>query len=153
MFRFIRHGLKLLGSEKNEVIVSLDKVLRESMATVPGCLAAGCVNMNLGMLLALHTLENHPREIFDLFAGATTELFQGGYTMEIENVWRKLRNQSSGNHYFKEIIVMSDNNIHVFLRGKTNQELAIVYITPNTENIGMVLSRSRLTVEKIEAVT
>lgn len=132
--------------------MSLDKVLRESMATVPGCLAAGCVNMKLGMLLALHTVHSHPQEIFDLFAGATTELFQGGYTVEIENIWKKLRNESNERgHYFKEIIVLSDNHIHVFLRGTTDPDLAIVYITPISENIGMVLSRARLTLDKIDA--
>lgn len=131
--------------------MALDRVLKESMSSIPQCVAGGCVDMQLGMLLALHTTDEQPPEIFDFLAGATTDLFQGGNTVQIENIWKKKRNEPRDNwHYFQEIIVTSENNIHVFMRGKNRPDFAVVYVTKKTANIGMVLAKSRMSIDALE---
>src|SRR2546427_4428255 len=51
-----------------------------------------------------------------------TTLFRSNVSM-IESLFKKSRGlKDDGHHYFQELIVNSDNLIHVFLRGKRSEE-------------------------------
>src|SRR5512139_2763174 len=132
--------------------MALDTTLAKAQQTVPECVAAGYVDMSTGMLLGVKTVDSHPQEVLDLVAAATADLFQGQSVTSIEKLFRKSRGQSEdGNHYFREIIVFSENLLHVFLRSKKKGDQAVVFVCRATANIGMVLSKSRLTLSEIEA--
>lgn len=132
--------------------MSLDSALAKAQQTVPECVAAGYVDMSTGMLLGVKTVDSHPQEVLDLVAAATADLFQGASVSMIEKMFRKARGQSEdGHHYFKEIIVFSDNLLHVFLRCKKKSDQAVVLVTRASANIGMVLSKSRIVLPEIEA--
>jgi len=133
--------------------VSLDKSLSEIMKSVPECIAAGWVDMNTGMLLGVKTVDSHPQEVLDLVAAATTDLFQGANVTAIEQMFKKARGVAdNGEHYFKEIIVLSQNLIHVFTRGKKLQEQVLVAVTRVNANLGMVLTKVRAALPAVEAV-
>ena len=53
-------------------------------------------------------------------------------------------------HYFNEIVVFSTNLIHVFIRSKRKPEHAGVFICRASANIGMVLVRSRSSMQNCE---
>ena len=53
--------------------------------------------------------------------------------------------------FFQEIIVNSENLIHVFLRGKTNPEYVAVFVCRKTANLGMALTKARLAMPALEA--
>ena len=132
--------------------MSLENVLSQVQSTVPECVAAGYVDMSTGMLLGARTVDSHPQEALDLVAAATADLFQGKNVTAIEQVFRKSRGQAEdGTHYFKEVIVMSQNLIHVFLRGKKYTEHAAVIICRANANIGMVISKTRASLAGLEA--
>ena len=57
--------------------MSLDSALNKAASLVPECLAAGYVDTASGMLLAIKTVDSHPREVIDLVAAATADLFNG----------------------------------------------------------------------------
>ena len=97
--------------------MSLDTVLSKVQQEVPECVAVGYVDMSTGMLLGVKTLDSHPQEVLDLVAAATADLFQGKSVTAIEKMFRKSRGQpEDSRHYFNEIIVFSENLLHVFLR-------------------------------------
>jgi len=130
--------------------MSLTKTLQESMGQIPDCVAAGYVDMSTGLLLAVHTVGGHPHDILELLAAATADLFQGSSTVSIEQMWKKIRGGAMDNkHYFQEIIVLSDNLQHVFLRSKKYPDHALVYITRKSANIGMVISKSRMMLDVV----
>jgi hypothetical protein len=110
---------------------------------VPDCVAAGVVDMTTGMLMAIETTDSHPREVLDLLAGATLDLFQGRTVVTIEQLFKERRGVSSNEHYFQEILVNSANLTHVFLRSNGAGEVVTVVVTPKTANIGMVLASAR----------
>jgi hypothetical protein len=58
----------------------------------------------------------------------------------------------TGQHYFQEIIVISDNLLHVFLRGKTNQDQVLVTVNRVSANLGMVLTKTRRCLPGVEVV-
>ena len=132
--------------------MSLDSALAKAQSEVPECVAAGYVDMTTGMLLGVKTVDSHPQEVLDLVAAATADLFQGSSVTSIEKLFRKSRGQSEdGTHYFQEIMVYSDNLIHVFLRSKKNQQQAAVFVCRVTANLGMVITKARGSVGAIEA--
>ena len=57
----------------------------------------------------------------------------------------------TGQRYFQEIIVNSDNLIHIFMRSKKNVEYIAVFVCRKTANLGMALTKARLALPEIEA--
>lgn len=132
--------------------MSLDTALTKAQQSIPECVAAGYVDMSTGMLLGVKTVDSHPQEVLDLVAAATADLFQGQSVTTIEKLFRKSRGQAEDSvHYFQDIIVFSQNLLHVFLRGKRKQDQAAVFVTRGSANVGMVLTKSRAAMADIEA--
>jgi hypothetical protein len=132
--------------------MSLDTSLSKAQQEVPECVAVGFVDMSTGMLLAVRTVDSHPQEVLDLVAAATADLFQGRSVSAIEKLFRKSRGQTEdGHHYFNEIVVLSDNLLHIFQRSKKNSNHAAVFVTRASANIGMVLSKARVMMRELEA--
>ena len=132
--------------------MSLDAALNKAASLVPECLAAGYVDTESGMLLAIKTVDSHPREVIDLVAAATADLFNGPNVSMIERMFKKSRGVADdGHHYFQEIIVNSDNLIHDLLRGKINPEYVAVFVCRRTANLGMALTKARIAMPDLEA--
>ena len=132
--------------------MSLDKAVQSAATQVPECVAVGYVDMSTGMLLSVKTVDSHPSEVLDLVAAATADLFQGASVTAIEKLFRKARGTpEDGKHYFQEFLVMSDNLIHCFMRGKKYHNNAVVFVCRASANIGMVLSKGRVAASAVEA--
>jgi len=132
--------------------MALDTTLAKAQQAMPECVAAGYVDMSTGMLLGVKTVDSHPQEVLDLVAAATADLFQGQSVTSIEKLFRKARGQGeNGSHYFREIIVFSENLLHVFLRSKKKSDQAVVFVCRATANIGMALTKARQSLAEIEA--
>lgn len=131
--------------------MNLDNALMDVQRTVPECVATGFVDMKTGMLLGVKTLDSHPQEVLDLVAAATGDLFQGQNVAAIEKMFKKSRGvPDDGHHYFQEIVILSDNLIHVFQRCKKNEDLVLVTVCRGSANMGMVLTKSRMKLEAVE---
>lgn len=131
--------------------MSLEKALNEVMKSVPECVAVGGVDMGSGMLLGVKTVDSHPQEVLDLVAAATSDIFQGSNVVEIEKLFKKSRGiKDDGHHYLQEILMLSDNLLHVLQRGKRNEDFILVTVCRVSANLGMVLSKSRIGLTKVE---
>lgn len=124
---------------------------RKLRSDVPDCLAVGMVDMSTGMLMAIDTVDNHPQEVLDLVSAATLDLFQGRNVVTIENIWKERRGAVESRHYFQEILVNSDNLLHLFLRGNQNQDIVAVVVTRRSANLGMLFSSARAVMRDFEA--
>ncbi len=132
--------------------MSLDSALAKVQNSVPECVAVGFVDMTTGMLLSVKTVDSHPQEVLDLVAAATGDLFQGTNVAAIENLFKRARGvKEDGHHYFQEIIILSDNLLHVFQRCKRNENLVLVTVCRISANLGMVLTKSRSALADVEA--
>jgi len=125
-------------------MTALNEALQKAASSVPECVAAGYVDLSSGMLLGIKTVDSHPSDVLDLLAAATTDLFQGSNVLTIEEMFKRARGLESDNyHYFKEVIVNSENLIHVFIRSKAYPEHVACFVCRLSANLGMVLSKSR----------
>lgn len=133
--------------------MTINTTLNKVAASVSECLAAGYVDTASGMLLAIKTVDSHPREVIDLVAAATADLFNGPNVPLIERMFKKSRGlqDNDDHHYFQEIIVNSDNLIHVCLRGKTQPDYVAVFVCRRTANLGMALTKARIAMPELEA--
>lgn len=131
--------------------MSLDSALQQSITQVPECVAAGYVDMGTGMLLAVKTVDSHPSEVLDLVAAATADLFQGSNVVAIEKMFKRSRGlKEDDHHYFQEMLVFSDNLLHVFMRGKKYADHAVVFVCRKNANIGMALTKARMALPTLE---
>jgi hypothetical protein len=121
------------------------------MNQIPECVAAGYVDMSTGMLLSVKTVDSHPQEVLDMVSAATADLFQGSNVTAIENMFKRARGiKADGQHYFQEIVVFSENLLHMFLRCKKNINHVIVFVTRKSANVGMVIAKSRIALTSID---
>lgn len=131
--------------------MSLDNALNEVVTTVPDCLAAGLVDLSTGMLLGIKSVDSHPSEVMDILAAATADMFQGQNVQMIEGLFKKARGlKDDGHHYFQEMIVNSDNLVHVFSRCKTNEEYVLGVVCRKNVNLGMALTKVRKILPTVE---
>jgi hypothetical protein len=125
--------------------------VKQFRSQVPECIASGLVDMSTGMLLAADTLDDHPSEVLDLLAAATFDLFQGRNVVMIEDIFKARRGVQNDRHYFQEILVHSDNMVHVFLRSTGNQDIVAVVVCRRTTNSGMLFAQARLIMKQLDA--
>ncbi len=131
--------------------MNVEQALSKLQGSIPECVATGLVDLNSGMLLGVRTVDSHPQEVLDLVAAATGDLFQGSNVVAIEQMFKRIRGvEEDDHHYFQEVIVNSDNLIHVFMRGKTNIDTVLVIVCRGKANLGMVMARSRLGLGDVE---
>lgn len=124
--------------------MSLDTTLRDAQRNIPDCIAAGVVDIETGMLLGIKTVDSHPSEVIDLVAAATGELFQGENVVAIERAFKRIRGtMDDDHHYFQEIVVFSDNLLHLFQRCRRNTNVVLVTVCRKKANLGMTLVKAR----------
>jgi len=132
-------------------MANLDAALQTAAASVPECLAAGYIDLASGMLLGIRSVDSQPTDVVELLAAATADLFQGSNVTMIESIFKKARGlKDDGHHYFQEIIINSDNLIHVFIRGK-NEEQVACFVCRKTANLGMAITKARSSMPALEA--
>lgn len=131
--------------------MSLARVLKEASAKVPECVATGYVDVSTGMLMAINTVDSHPREVIDLIAAATADLFNGTNVSTIENLFKHARGTADDKRrYFQEIIINSNNLVHIFVRGRQYPEYVGVFTCRKSVNLGMALTKSRWVMTELE---
>jgi len=132
--------------------MSIDTALQQAISNIPECLAAGYVDLSTGMLIGIKTVDSHPQQVLDFLAAATSDMFQGPNVVSIENAFKKARGQENQKqHFFREIIVNSENLVHVFIRAKKNQDHVAGFVCRKSVNLGMALTKARSAMEQLEA--
>jgi len=89
--------------------------------------------------------------VLDLLAAATFDLFQGRNVVMIEDIFKARRGMQDDRHYFQEILVHSDNLVHVFLRSARNQDIVAVVVCRKTANTGMLFAQARIVMKQLDA--
>jgi hypothetical protein len=128
----------------------INNTIKEFRQNIPNYVGCGFVDMSTGMLLEVDTIDNHPREILDVVAAATADLFEGKNVLQIEELWNRVRGVTDGGRYFKEILVNSDNLVHLFTRSTTNPDIVAVVICTRQVSIGMLFAQARQVMREFE---
>jgi hypothetical protein len=130
-----------------EAVGTCVKSFRQS---IPDYVASGVVDMTTGMLLGVDTVDDHPREVLDMLAAATFDLFQGRAVSTIEDIWNRRRGYGHDVHYFQEILVNSQNLVHLFMRGTASPNIVAAVICRRTANVGMLFAQARVVMRQLD---
>ena len=123
--------------------MSAETAVASALSTVPKAVAAGIVDMETGMLLAIKTTESHPQAVLEMVAAGTKELFEGDVSLSIESAFKQMRGETSDERYFYEMLVSSKNLIHYFGRLAAAPGIVLVVICRADANFGLVVSKAR----------
>jgi hypothetical protein len=129
----------------------INNTIKEFRQAVPDYVGCGFVDMSTGMLLSADTVDNHPQEILDVVAAATADLFEGKNVTQIESLWNQARGNTAGGHYFKEVLVNSENLVHLFMRSTRDPEVAAVVICTRQVSVGMLFAQARQVMREFDA--
>ncbi len=130
-------------------MADLSNALQTTIASIPECMAAGYIDISSGMLLGINSVDSQPSSVVELLAAATADLYQGVNVQIIEDIFKNARGLKEDNrHYFQEIIVHSDNLIHIFIRAK-NQDQVACFVCRRSANLGMALTKARLAINTL----
>lgn len=131
--------------------MSLETTIKNVQRTVPECLAVGTVDITNGMLLSIRTVDSHPKEVIDLLAAATGELFNGENVLAIEDMFKRIRGiRDNDLHYFQEVVIFSQNLLHLFQRCKRNSTIVLVTVCRKKANLGMVMVKARSMLDEVD---
>ncbi len=123
--------------------MSVETILERVMSDVPKAVAVGVVDLESGMLLGAKTVDSHPQAVLDLVAAACRDIFEGDSVVEIEDIFKKTRGDTSDEHYFNEIIVNSKNLVHFFSRLKGEPTTVITAVCRADVNLGLMVAKGR----------
>ena len=138
-------------TERSMTQVVTDTV-RAFRSQVPECITAALVDMSTGMLLAVDTIDDQQAdEELDLLAAATFDLFQGRNVGIIRDVFAERHGGKPDRHYFQEMVVNSDDLVHVFLRSARHQDLVAVVVSKRVTNLGMLFAQARVVLKQMDA--
>ena len=128
----------------------LDQALEDAMASVPGCLAAGYVDITTGILVCAKTTTSRPQEMLDLVSGATIGLFRESNLAAIEGWFRDDGDTANAHDICQEIVVVSEHLLYLFTRCRTNDDHVAVFVTQKSDNVGLVMAKSRVAVNALD---
>lgn len=129
----------------------VNNTLKAFRRDVPEYLGSGVVDLTTGMLLDADTVDDHPRDLIDMLAAATADLFEGRTITQIEHMWREYSGSlDDGGHYLQEVLIYSHNLVHLFMRSPSNPEIVAAVICRRTVNIGMFFATARQAMRELE---
>lgn len=117
--------------------MSATSIVKSILEEVPECVAAGVIEIDSGLQLALQSSTPLPEHVKDLVAAATKDLFDGKNMRDIEDAFKVLRKTSSNERYFQLIMVESTNLLHFFSRLSSAQDIVIVAVCRQDANLAM----------------
>jgi predicted regulator of Ras-like GTPase activity (Roadblock/LC7/MglB family) len=128
----------------------VESTLKSFRHNIPEYLASGVVDMSTGMLLDADTIDDHPRDILDVLAAATADLFRGRTVTQIEEMWQEQRGVAEQDRYFQEILIYSTNLVHLFIRSQSNQEIVAGVVCRRNVNLGMLFAQARRVMRELD---
>ncbi|NJO38959.1 MAG: hypothetical protein HC871_16860 [Rhizobiales bacterium] len=132
--------------------VSLNQTLDDALASVPGCVLAGYVDLATGIMLGIRAKASYPQEALDLVSATAANLFGHADLTAIESwVLDGGKSGASGAGRFEEFVVLSEHLMHLCARSKEQSENAVVLVARRSANFGMLMAKSRQAITQILA--
>ncbi|MEZ5934116.1 MAG: hypothetical protein R3F54_19700 [Alphaproteobacteria bacterium] len=128
----------------------LDQALDDAMTSVPDCLVAGFLDIATGVLVKARSAASQPQEVFDLVAAAAAKLFHDPDLAAIESCISAGSEADDDGVSCEEIVLVSGQLLYLLTRSKANRDHVAVVIARKGDNVGLVMAKSRRTIEALD---
>ena len=131
----------------------MESVLAAAQLDVPGCLAAGYVNIPTGTLVCAGSVDTAQRDALGAAARAAPGLFDPRPVADLARFFGEAAASPEASSTLSEAVFLTDEMIHVYQRSRVDPAHALVVVCRRSANIGMAIARARLALPRVEAVS
>jgi len=117
----------------------LSALLTEGSRQIPDTLAAMCIDLRTGAILASEPEAAEPGEVAEL-AQAASRLFARGQRSALSDLWDGLSDDADAGD---EVILLEQDRCFVLLRASAPPFYAVVFVTGRNGNVGLTIARTR----------
>jgi hypothetical protein len=133
---------------------SLDELMNRARRAIPGCVAVGCIDARLGLLLHASTEESSSVDPMDMVTAAIGELFRSSQAQALDGVFRRLGAQPCNvEPQLQLVFALSASHIYVYQSYRDQPELILATVCRADANLGMVLARARATLVELQSLS
>lgn len=130
--------------------MSLDAALESAIGEVPDCVAGAYLDLTTGLVLAIHADDPDDEDTIETVAASLPDLFEGRAFEQVASTFGKTA-EAPESGAFNEFMVFGSKHIHLFLRSQSQPDNVLSLVCRRDAKIGLVLARSRKTVETVAA--
>jgi hypothetical protein len=133
--------------------VELDAILSRARKAIPGCVAVGCIDTRLGLLLRVDVDQQEAQDQMDTVTAALGELFRASNAQAIEGVFRRIGDANADSApQLQQVFALSGSYIYVYQSLPTAPALVLATVCGASANLGMVLARARATLGELQGL-
>ncbi len=128
----------------------IDDACKKVVENTDGGIACGVVDLDTGMLLGIHNNAQYTQSLNEIVAAAAMDMFRGSNVGRVEKSVRQHRGVAeNGEHYFEEVHISSEHNLH-FCKTVKGGKAVIISVTNKTTNIGMGWAQLKAAIPEVE---
>lgn len=133
--------------------VRLDEILDRARRVIPLCVAVGCIDTKLGLVLRAKCTPGDTQDSMDMVTAAMSELFRSQNAQAIDSVFRRLSPQAPAEApQLQQVFALSQSHIYVYQSFVSTPELVLATVCASGANLGMVLARARSALLELQGV-
>lgn len=128
---------------------ALESALERAIAEVPECVAAACVDMRASTALGEHASDGVERAVLELAASTAADVLG----CDVGALERALGVAPAGGGPARldEATVLGRDHLHVLLRSRRHEDVALVFLCRPTAAAGLVAITARLALSLVDA--
>lgn len=132
-------------------MANLNDICKNVVSDVSDALACGVVDLNTGMLMAVHhTVPYFTQTYLDAVAAAAVDMFRGKNITRVEQLIAKQRGIEP-ERTFEEIFISTKMSFH-FMKVIEGKDALMVLVTKKTTNQGMGWSSLRMVIADVQSI-
>jgi len=132
---------------------NLDDILGRARRAIPGCVAVGCIDSRLGLLLHVSAGVPEARDRMDVLTAAMGELFHSQNSQVIDGVFRRVGGSpAAAESRLQQVFALSGTHIYVYQSLPDAPDIVLATVCAASANLGMVLARARATLVELEGL-
>jgi hypothetical protein len=131
----------------------LDQILSQAQAALDACYLAASVDLEDSGRSRLRMADDLPPHAERVVGAFVADLFQGSKVKAIERLFKSQRGEDQdGRPYMRELMIRGDTLSYFAMRSQTRPHQACLLVTDSRVNLGLALSRLRITMKALDAL-
>ncbi len=124
--------------------MALEDVLKTAQAEISDCVFTGYIDLEVAMLRGALPANHYSRDDAETLASAVMNAFESTHMVQIEDMFRHAAGVDDAfAPYFEDMLVLTDDQAHVFLRMDENPNQVICVISRDLSDPAGLLTQMR----------
>lgn len=125
--------------------VDFKRIVSRAMASVPGIIACGVVDLDQGDWVALESIGRHPEDFLAYLAMQAREMFEGDAVHTIQAVLKSASRDPGAGRRIDEVVMRSGGVVHLLVRWEADPNRILAVVATRGTRLGLILSSLRAT--------